>query len=138
MSRKPRAGEAAGQVTIRVTGAERELWQTAADASGASSLSDAARPLIMRWAIGIVELKLPPGKRKARLLASFGPAVTVQSAIILPVAPIQPRRKRCPRCNQLLYVVGDSIEQHMTPSAPFVPCVPPSPIRIHRRDPRRV
>lgn len=70
MSRRPRAGEAAGKVTIRATDAERELWQAAADASGAASLSDAVRPAITRWAAGVVELKLSPGKRKTKLLAS--------------------------------------------------------------------
>lgn len=70
MSRRPRAGEAAGKVTIRATAAERELWQTAADAAGAASLSDAVRPAITRWATGVVELKLPRGAKKSRLLSA--------------------------------------------------------------------
>lgn len=69
MSRKPRAGEAGKPVTIRATADERELWSAAATAADAPSLSDAIRPAITTWAIGIVELRLPPGKRKTRLLA---------------------------------------------------------------------
>lgn len=69
MSRLPRAGAAGKPVTIRATDTERELWEAAATAAGASSLSDALRPAITAWAVGVVELKLPPGKRKARLLA---------------------------------------------------------------------
>lgn len=68
MSRLPRAGTAAGKITIRATAAERELWEAAADASGAASLSDAVRPAITAWAIVVVDLKMPTGKRKAKLL----------------------------------------------------------------------
>lgn len=68
MSRKPRSGVPSQPVTVRVTEAEREAWQAAADASGAASLSEAIRPAITRWAIGVIELRMHPGKRKNRLL----------------------------------------------------------------------
>jgi len=83
MSRRPRAGEAAGKVTIRATDAERELWQAAADMGGAPTLSDALRPAITAWAVGVVEIKLPPGKRKTRLLAV---AISGEPAEVTPKA----------------------------------------------------
>jgi len=68
MSRLPRSGKSAGQVTIRATADERELWQVAADASGAESLSDFLRTAITAWSVGAVELTLRPGPKKRRLL----------------------------------------------------------------------
>jgi hypothetical protein len=69
MSRQLRAGTASKPWAFRITEAERELWQAAADAIGSPSLSAAVRPAITQWAIGVVELKLPPGRKKTRLLA---------------------------------------------------------------------
>lgn len=40
-----------------------------------------------------------------------------------------PRRKRCPRCNQLLHVIDGSIEKHNRPSAPFEECLVPAVLR---------
>jgi len=70
VSRRPRAGKAGKPVTIRATDTERELWQAAADAIDAPSLSDAVRPAITAWAAGVVEAEIPPSKRKTRLLAA--------------------------------------------------------------------
>lgn len=60
MSRQRRAGEASKPWAFRVTAAERDLWQAAADAIGAASLSDAVRPVITQWALEV--LKRPPSK----------------------------------------------------------------------------
>lgn len=36
------------------------------------------------------------------------------------------KRKRCPRCNRLLYVIDGKIELHYEPSPPFLLCTDPS------------
>ena len=53
------------------------------DAGGAPTLSDALRPAITAWAVGVVEIKLPPGKRKTRLLAV---AISGEPAEVTPEA----------------------------------------------------
>ena len=68
MSRQLRDGEASKPWAFRITTAERELWQAAAAAIDAPSLSDAVRSAITQWAIEVVKRKLPPGKRRTRLL----------------------------------------------------------------------
>lgn len=68
MSRALRASSPGRPWAFRITATERELWQAAADAIGAASLSDAVRVAITRWAMGVVQ-QLPPGKRRDRLIA---------------------------------------------------------------------
>lgn len=50
MSRRPRAGEAAGKVTIRATAAEREQWERAAAQAGHPTISAAVVKVMNAWA----------------------------------------------------------------------------------------
>jgi uncharacterized protein (DUF1778 family) len=68
MSRSLRSSSPSLPWAFRITPTERELWQAAANAIGAASLSDAVRPAITRWAAGVVQ-QLPAGKRRDRLIA---------------------------------------------------------------------
>ena len=57
MSRQSRAGSETRVVGIRATGAERKLWERAARAVKAPTLSDAIRPAITEWATGVLARK---------------------------------------------------------------------------------
>lgn len=54
MSRQPRAGTAAGKVTIRVTAAERRQWERAAEVSY-PTLSAAVVAVMNAWARRVLQ-----------------------------------------------------------------------------------
>jgi hypothetical protein len=113
MSHPPRSDTAARPLTIRATAVERRLWSRAARLSSAPSLNEALRSALNQWAAAMQ----PGSTEKLEAVLAVRPRQGPAREQATPKQPEnpRPRHKRCPRCNQRLFVVNGEIEPHVWP-----------------------